>query len=96
MGNPKELIQARIEQFEAGKSLEECVADLSADEAELLRLAAGLRELPYPEQDVLRLSAQRANVLRLATKEKSKAIPREAPQAPRRSLPHWLVALFSH
>lgn len=90
MVNPEELIQGRLEQLEMGKSLEECVTGLSADEVELLRLAAGLRELPYPEQDELRLSAQRADVLRLAA-NKDQAIQREAPRAPRRSLPRWLV-----
>jgi hypothetical protein len=91
MANPKELIQGRLEQFEMGKPLEECLAGLSADEVELLKLAARLRELSYPEQDGLRSSAQRADVLRLATQEKDKAIQEEAPRAPRRSLPRLLV-----
>jgi hypothetical protein len=90
MVNPKDLIQIRLEQLEMGKSLEECVTGLSANEAELLRLAAGLRELPYPEQDGRSVAAQRADVLRLAA-NKDQAIQREAPRAPRRSLPRWLV-----
>lgn len=93
MNSPKELLQEQLEQLEMGKPLEECVAGLSADEAELLRLAAGLSEMEYPEQGAQGAAALRAAVLRLAKEEMVKArITREEQKAaPRRSLLRWLV-----
>ena len=93
MNNPKELLQERLEQLEMGGSLEECLVGLSADEAELLRLAAGLRKVAYPEQSEGSAAAQRAAVLELAQERiMNEQVAREAQEvAPRRSWPRWLV-----
>jgi hypothetical protein len=92
MGRADDL-QERLEQLEQGRSLEECLSGLTADEADLLKLAAGLRQVEYPEQDRDSVIAQRAAVLRSAIKEregKDKVSP-QARETSGRSLPRWLA-----
>jgi ferric-dicitrate binding protein FerR (iron transport regulator) len=93
MSNPKELLQERLEHLEMGGSLEECIAGLSADEAELLKLAAGLREMEYPEQSEDSAAAQRTAVLELAQERMMNDKVARKPQkvVPWRSWPRWLV-----
>jgi hypothetical protein len=93
MNNPEELLQERLEQLEMGGALEESLVGLSPDEAELLRLAAGLREMTYPEQSEDSAAAQRAAVLEL-TQERmvNDQVARKAQEvALRRSWPRWLM-----
>ncbi len=65
-----ELLQERLEQLEAGRPLEACLADLPEAEAELLRLAASLGQVRYPGRDSAIVAAQRAKLVKLAIKEK--------------------------
>jgi len=64
-------LQERLEQLEAGEPLGGCLADLPEDEAELLETAVMLREVQYPARDRSVVAAQRANLLKLAAREKS-------------------------
>jgi hypothetical protein len=93
MNDPKELLQERLEQLEMGRSFEECLVGLSPDEAELLRLAAGLREMAYPEQSEGSAAAQRVAVLELAQGRMVNDQVGREPQkvAPRRFWHRWLV-----
>jgi len=70
MKNLEELLQERLERLEAGEALEACLADLPEDEADLLRMAAMLRKVQYPERAPEVVADQRANVLKLAAEEK--------------------------
>ena len=71
MNEVEELLQQKLERLEAGESLEACLAGLPEDEAELLKVAAMLRQLPYPARDAQTVAAQRAHLLTLASKEKN-------------------------
>lgn len=57
--------------MENGAPLEVCLSGLPEDEAGLLRLATGLREVRCPERDRTIVAAQRARLLRLAAREKA-------------------------
>jgi hypothetical protein len=96
MRQPEELLQERLERLEAGKPLEACLAGLPEDEADLLKLAAGLCEVHYPTPDSAVVTAQRAALLRQATKEE-KAMRAQSSlqmeQRPARSRPGWLLPL---
>ena len=67
----EDLFQEKMEQVEAGEPLEACLAGLPAEDAELLRLAAMLRDVPYPQRDSEVVINQRAGLLRTAIKEKT-------------------------
>jgi len=69
MRDSESLLQERLEWLAAGKSLKVCLADLPEDEADLVRMAAMLCEVQYPERNRDAVAAQRANLLRLAAKE---------------------------
>lgn len=71
MEDSARLLQERLEQLEAGKPLEACLADLSGEEADLLKLAAMLREVEYPERNSDIVADQRARLLKLAATENS-------------------------
>ncbi|MBK9053511.1 MAG: hypothetical protein IPL78_22215 [Chloroflexi bacterium] len=47
----EDLLQARLEQLEAGVPLAECQKDLPLDQAEMLALATSLREMGYPARN---------------------------------------------
>ncbi len=66
MKDAARLLQERLEQLEADKPLEACLADLPEEEADLLRMAAMLREVQYPERDDAIVATQRKNLLKLA------------------------------
>ncbi len=59
-----QLLQDILQQLEAGASIEERLADLSKEEADLVKLVASLREMPFPERDAKRAAAQRTQYLR--------------------------------
>ncbi len=61
-----EHLQHCLELLEAGRPLEECLAGLSEQEAALLELASGLRELPWPPRSAVTASQQRAALLNAA------------------------------
>jgi hypothetical protein len=69
MKDSARLLQERLEQLEAGRPLAACLADLPEDEADLLRLAARLGEVQYPERDSDTVAVQRADLLTLASRE---------------------------
>ena len=71
MKDSARLLQEQLEQLEAGKPLEACLADLPEEEADLLRIGAMLREVQYPERDNNIVATQRAGLLKLAAQEKS-------------------------
>ncbi len=64
MNGSEDTLQERLEQLETGVPLEACLADLSEDEADLLRLVSSLRQAPHPQRDAGIAAAQRAQVLR--------------------------------
>ena len=65
----EDLLQERLEALEAGQSLDSCLTGLSEAEAEMLRLAVSLRELPFPVQAPQAVAAQRAHLINMGTKE---------------------------
>lgn len=64
--NTEDRLQERLTRLEAGEPLEACATDLSAEEVELLRTAAQLRSVEYPQREAARVARQRAGVLRAA------------------------------
>ena len=82
-----DLLQERLAQWEAGKDIENCLADLPDDEALWLRKAVALRStadlIPLP----VSLDAQRAEFLRFA-QEKRSAVMRTSNKKPASS---WLL-----
>jgi len=50
MRDSENLLQERLEWLAAGKPLKVCLADLPEDEADLVRMAAMLCEVQYPEK----------------------------------------------
>jgi hypothetical protein len=79
------LLQERLEQLEVGEPLEACLADMPEDQAELLKLAAALGELPYPVSDSRTVAVQRSRLLSL-TRRKMKMKNQETQKNPIASL----------
>ena len=71
MNELEDLFQEKMEQVEAGEPLEVCLIGLPAEDAELLRLATMLRDVPYPQRDSEVVINQRAGLLRTAIKERT-------------------------
>ncbi len=74
MDNSEELMQQRLERLKAGDPLEVCLAGLTKEDAEALKLAAALIELPSPEQADEVVAAQKALVMEAAAK-RVKSLP---------------------
>lgn len=66
MNKTDDLLQQRLEQFENGVPLAECLSGLPPEEAELLQLAVQLQEIAVPAPATASVSAQRAAVLAAA------------------------------
>lgn len=65
--NKEDTLQEVLERLEAGASLEECLAELSSEEAELLRVAFSLREVEVPSLASEKADAQRAHLMSQAS-----------------------------
>lgn len=89
---PEELLQARLEELEAGVPLEQCLVGVPEQEAGLLQFAAALRAMSVAERDSDTVIAQRAQLIRLALKEKSMTdhIPSSTNRSWTAFLPVWL------
>lgn len=74
MNEQEDLLQERLEQLEAGVPLADLLVDLPAAEAELLQLAATLRQVEAPLPNAARMAAGRADVLTLAARERKTAV----------------------
>jgi hypothetical protein len=91
MNRIEDLFQERLEQLQNGEPLEDCGAGLPEQEAQLLALAAKLRELDYPQPNQETVATQRAEVMRQArARGRPKALPRSR-RTVSRSLPRWTV-----
>ena len=64
--NP-DLLQGRLERLEGGEPLEVCLVGLPDEEAELLKITASFRSIPYPNRIAGRAAVQRASLLRAAS-----------------------------
>ena len=69
MTTPEDQLQEHLEQLEAGTPLETCLANLSETEAQLLILAASLRELQPADLNQEVVSTQRASLLAWVNQE---------------------------
>jgi len=67
-------LQERLARIEAGETLEAVLADLPAEEAGLVQLAAALKSVAYPGREASLVSAQRRELLRAAQKGKTMTI----------------------
>src|SRR3990172_4093636 len=67
-------LQERLGRMEAGETLEAVLADLPAEEAGLVQLAAALKSVAYPGGEASLVSAQRRELLRAAQKGKTMTI----------------------
>ncbi|MCZ7671552.1 MAG: hypothetical protein M5U34_32655 [Chloroflexi bacterium] len=75
MSKTDDLFQQRLEQFENGASLAECLSGLPPEEAALLQLAVQLREFEAPSPAAANIAAQLPLCWRSLTHRTSK--------------PHW-------
>lgn len=75
MTDLEELFQQRLEQLEAGEPLAICQQGLPLEEAALLQLAAGLRQVDAPVRTPEQVAAQRVQMLALADNPSSAARP---------------------
>jgi hypothetical protein len=93
----EESLQERIERLEAGEPVVACLADLPEDEADLLRLVTGLGEMQYPPRERDIVAAQRAQLLKLAARERDRKdrVRQQARQAPAHPFPNWLRMLVA-
>ncbi len=82
----QDLLQERLERLERGEPLETCLVDLPDPEADLLKVAASFRSIPYPSRMAESVAVQRANLVRAAIAHNNPA-SRRAPQAA--SHPRW-------
>lgn len=87
MNEEMDLLQEKLAQLEAGTSLAEVLVGAPEEEAELLHLAASLREVNMPMRDATLVAAQRARLIDLAQK------PTLAPSGPGfwQTVRAWLV-----
>jgi hypothetical protein len=63
MNQTEDLLQGLIEQLENGEAVNSVAADLPAEEAEVIRLIAALRQTPAPPEDVAIIAAQETQLL---------------------------------
>jgi len=68
MSHQEDLLQQRLEALEAGQPLDSCLTGLSEAEAEMLKLVAYLRELPFPTQTPHAVATQRAHLINIGVK----------------------------
>lgn len=66
-----DLLQEHLSRLEMGEPLETALADLTPDEAELVRTAAALRALPHPARAAGAVHAQRAHLVKTAQRGKT-------------------------
>ncbi len=87
MNEEMDFLQEKLAQLEAGASLAEVLVGVPEEEAELLHLAASLREVNMPMRDATLVAAQRARLMDLAQK------PTPAPSGPGfwQTVRAWLV-----
>ncbi len=85
-----DLFQERLARLERGEPLEACLAGLPEEEASLLKMAAQLSTVDYPEQASDSIAVQRAKLLR-AAKERNSMSSKESRVAPRWALPAILT-----
>jgi len=71
----EQQLQAGLESTEAGEPLEKILEGMPENEAELLKLAASLRQLEFPPQDHTSVSAQHNRLIQKAEKEKIMSKP---------------------
>ncbi len=69
----QDLLQERLERLEGGEALEACLVDLPDQEADLLKVAATLRSIPYPSRMEERAAQQRGSLLRAASQRNPRA-----------------------
>lgn len=74
MNEQAELLQAKLEQLEAGTPLADLLHDLPTEEAELLQLAAALQAIRVPAPATARVAAGRAAMLQLAAEKGQTAV----------------------
>lgn len=82
MSELEQVLQERIEQLEKGEPLEACLAGLPEQEASALRLIASVRGLPVDNIDQASITAQRAEVLKVAAKELTPSATPSSPSTP--------------
>ena len=63
MNQTEDLLQELIEQLENGEPVDDVAADLPAEEAEVIRLIAALKQAPAPAVDEALIAAQEAQLL---------------------------------
>lgn len=81
-----DVFQERLARLEAGEPLEACLAGLPENEAALLKMAARLSAINYPEWTAESVVAQRAKLLR-AAKERNAMSSKASKVSPRWALP---------
>ncbi len=86
MINPEDQLQEHLIRIENGEPIEAHLADLPADEAQLLRVAAALRSAAYPKQSAGSIASQRSQLLQAA--ERRSATTRLSPSTTK---PSWLA-----
>lgn len=69
MNQTEESLQELIEQLENGESTADVAADLPAEEVEVIRLIAALREVPAPPEDEAIVAAQEAQLITAVQKQ---------------------------
>ena len=82
----EDRLQDRLARLEAGEPLDALLADLPPEEAELVRMAADLRAVPYPAREVSAVNVQRAQLLRAAQAQQRKV----AMEPKFTSTPRWV------
>jgi len=92
----EERLQRRLEQLEAGVPLERCLSGLSREEADLLKQAAVLQSIEYPERDANSIKAQRKKLLqhRLGNpRQKMQSTEANSNSGDVLKASHWLPAI---
>ena len=64
--NPEDILQDRLDRLQAGGTLDTSLANLSQDEADLLKIASMLQSIPVPDREPARVAQDRAALLRAA------------------------------
>ena len=81
----QDVLQERLERLEGGEPLETCLVGLPNEEADLLKVAASFRAIPYPSRTAERAAEQRAGLLRAASqrhRQMSPKVPQPASRFP--------------
>ncbi len=92
----EERLQRRLEQLEAGVPLERCLSGLSREEADLLKQAAVLLSIEFPERDANSIKAQRKKLLRHQLgnpRQKMQSIEANSNSGGVLEASHWLPAI---